>query len=390
MSSHESSSRSSFLESSATNSERGSNDGFSTTTGSSNLSKEQQEELAAKETRAVRKSRIAFVCILALSAAIGGAVTYIFSSREEMNDFETEFRDFALEIDDVSHAEAHNLHGVVEGFGLTATSFSEFTNTEWPNFTLPHYENRASGFMYTTGADFLALSPVVTDETRALWEAYSVDNQGWIAESLGVKPEDISLNIPNKIHSSPDSDEEDVYYVPVWQTSPMTEDTTFVNFDLLSNPTFHRIFEYVMEKKKPALSEAFDITAIFGSNAPNSGGHPQSLMVQPIFKDFDEHAEEVVAILIAVIPWDVYFENLLHEGAEGILAVLEDSCGDEFSYEIDGPDAHYLGEGDLHDRKYDDMFFISDFQPFPSEANNSSNPVNCHYDFRLYPTRRLS
>jgi hypothetical protein len=90
MSSHESSSRSSFLESSATNSERGSNDGFSTTTGSSNLSKEQQEELAAKETRAVRKSRIAFVCILALSAAIGGAVTYIFSSREEMNDFETE------------------------------------------------------------------------------------------------------------------------------------------------------------------------------------------------------------------------------------------------------------------------------------------------------------
>jgi hypothetical protein len=83
-----SSNASSFIEGSTTNSERCSTDGFSTT--SSNLSKEQQEELAAKETRDVRRSRALFFGLLALSAAIGGSVTYLFSSRGEMNDFETE------------------------------------------------------------------------------------------------------------------------------------------------------------------------------------------------------------------------------------------------------------------------------------------------------------
>jgi hypothetical protein len=180
-----------------------------------------------------------------------------------------------LEIDDTSHAEATNLYGVVEGFGVTATSFSEFTNTGWPNSTLPDYEHRARRFLVTTAADLLAICPIITEETRAIWEAYSVDNQGWIAESLargsGIKAEDTSfVNIPNKIHSSSKSDEEDGYYVPLWQTSPMTEDTSFINFDLLSHPTFHRVFKYVMEKKKPALSEVVDITALFGPNAPDS------------------------------------------------------------------------------------------------------------------------
>jgi hypothetical protein len=92
MSKDESSSdASSFVESSTTNSERGSTEELSTASGSSsNLSKEQQEELAAKETRAVRKSRVAFVGILALSAVVGGVTTYLYSSRAEMNDFETE------------------------------------------------------------------------------------------------------------------------------------------------------------------------------------------------------------------------------------------------------------------------------------------------------------
>jgi hypothetical protein len=85
-----SSGSSSFHESSTTNSERGSTEGSSAISGSSNQSKEQQEELAAKESRAVRKSRVAFVGVLALAAVVGGTITYLYSSRAEIKDFETE------------------------------------------------------------------------------------------------------------------------------------------------------------------------------------------------------------------------------------------------------------------------------------------------------------
>jgi hypothetical protein len=49
---------------------------------------------------------------------------------------------------------------------------------------------------------------------------------------------------------------------------------------------------------------------------------------------------------------------LLPDDAKGIVVVMN-NCDQSNSFQIDGPDAKYLGEGDLHDMDYDHMEVIS-------------------------------
>jgi class 3 adenylate cyclase len=183
-------------------------------------------------------------------------------------------------------------------------------------------------------------------------------------------------------------------HVPVWQTSP-TQDAEAVNFDLLATPAFHKIFDYVFENSEPVLSQGLDLHDLFGSTAPDSDGHPQSVLVEPIFDNFEgtdhnQHEDHVVGLLIVVLPWDTYFSDFIHEGAQAVHITLKDTCGGEFSYAIHGHKAHYLGQGDLHNPKYDDLSFVADFEPFPShDEENEEHVSNCRYSFHVYPTEEL-
>jgi hypothetical protein len=312
-----------------------------------------------------------------------------------------QFKDFALEIDDVSHHNAFNVYGVIESASAAITSFALYNETPWPLFTLPHYEVQAGSLLDISGADFLALSPIVTDDTRELWEAYAIANQGWILESrafVGDLEEGVEIpGIPEQIYPLEQTSDGGVSYLPVWQTSPAPKDTSFVNFDLLSDPAFRGLFDYILEHRKPTLSPVLNVTLLFGETAPNFGGNPQSLLVQPIFEDFGNDAR-IVAILVAVLPWDKFFENLLHEGVERITCVLKDTCGDEFTYKINGPEAFYIGEGDLHDREYDQLEYTSEFDPFREsedrektgeEEDTAKSNSSCMYSLHLYPTDQL-
>jgi hypothetical protein len=52
---------------------------------------------------------------------------------------------------------------------------------------------------------------------------------------------------------------------------------------------------------------------------------------------------------------DASLLDLLPEGVHGIIAVIKNNMNQSFTYEIIGPDAVYLGEGDLHEDVYDYM-----------------------------------
>jgi hypothetical protein len=44
-------------------------------------------------------------------------------------------------------------------------------------------------------------------------------------------------------------------------------------------------------------------------------------------------------------------------GVNGMVVVLHSTC-DHYTYQLDGPEAIFLGEGDLHDTSYDYMRLI--------------------------------
>jgi hypothetical protein len=44
-------------------------------------------------------------------------------------------------------------------------------------------------------------------------------------------------------------------------------------------------------------------------------------------------------VLSVLFAWDSYFTNVLPEGVNGMVVVLHSTCGDHYTYQLDGPDA---------------------------------------------------
>ena len=59
-------------------------------------------------------------------------------------------------------------------------------------------------------------------------------------------------------------------------------------------------------------------------------------------------------MLVSNLPWGNFLTNVLPEGVTGVYSVLQNTCGRSFTYLLDGPDAKYLGEGDLHESQFND------------------------------------
>jgi hypothetical protein len=92
--------------------------------------------------------------------------------------------------------------------------------------------------------------------------------------------------------------------------------------------------------------------------------HPNTAFVYPVFRELNTDSSDIVAMVVNVLPWDNYLKNALPDGVDGIYCVLHNSFGQAFTYVVNGQDATYLGEGDLHDKTYDDMEFTAYFEDF--------------------------
>ena len=108
---------------------------------------------------------------------------------------------------------------------------------------------------------------------------------------------------------------------------------------------------------------------------------PASFMAAPVYDSLAPGARLVGAVT-AEIPWHSYIQNLIPEGINGIIVVVENTCGQVFTYQVNGPDVLYLGDEDLHDPAYDEYEIESHFTAFNSVED-------CTYSFHVYPSREL-
>jgi len=110
---------------------------------------------------------------------------------------------------------------------------------------------------------------------------------------------------------------------------------------------------------------------------------PHNLVLQPVFDSFDYNNRTLTGILMGVFSWDLYLTNLLPKNVEGIVCVIENTCGDVFSYEINGMNSRFLGLSDSHDVEFTNVreYALLDFVP--------ARESNCPYELYIYPTKEF-
>jgi hypothetical protein len=108
--------------------------------------------------------------------------------------------------------------------------------------------------------------------------------------------------------------------------------------------------------------------------------NPHGFMMEPVYSAFEERPE-LVGFLIGVTAFSNFLDHILPVGANGIVCVIKDQCGDAITYELNGLKATYLGAGDLHDPKFDKYE-----QSRPMELNASTFEGRCTHELYIYPS----
>jgi hypothetical protein len=264
-----------------------------------------------------------------------------------------------------------------------------------------HVRNMRAGRRYLQdvesmgGMDGMDMTSMVTDSSMSSMEMNdTMDGSMGASNATGIASEIYRVE-----EDGSTSQESRAFYAPVWQMSPPPKDPSLVNQDLYSNPVFKRMINYIMESGgQPGLSEFVDVRPLYkglfteaehwqlhdqfhgaGDMVGHSArDHPHTLIAAPVRKTIDTDAE-IVGILAAVVPWDLYLSRLLPKGIDGVYVVLENTCGQAVTYEINGPEAGYLGKGDMHQREYDRLkqsYRVSDVLTAPN-SKATADSLQC-------------
>jgi hypothetical protein len=260
--------------------------------------------------------------------------------------------------------------------GMNVTGISNATSP------METYGTTASGMevsnqtieMNTTGMHSMNHS---MDSSMGMTIDDSVDSSGGhgMDHSASIPPS--TTDIPSQIYQSQfgtSQESHNKFYVPVWQMSPPPKQPSLVNYDLNSDPVFEGMVNQILISGGQAgLSKFVDISGFYeglftelehwhlhdqfhgndnGAREHTPHSHPHTVIAAPVRSTINADAE-IVGILAAILPWDLFFTRLLPQGINGVYVVLENSCGQVVSYLINGPDAEYLGGGDLHQTRYD-------------------------------------
>ena len=99
---------------------------------------------------------------------------------------------------------------------------------------------------------------------------------------------------------------------PIWQTSPVPDDTSVINYNLASSPSFAAQLENMIKAASPMLSEAGNMKEMLGPLATSDSEEtPHSLLLEPVFDAFSHEKEPVVVgALVTVLEWETFFHSV--------------------------------------------------------------------------------
>eukprot|EP00980_Cylindrotheca_fusiformis_P018545 scaffold6142_cov116-Cylindrotheca_fusiformis.AAC.2 len=347
----------------------------------------QPPEVAKREEANIVRAKILVALIIILAGSALGASTYFLVKDQEQTIFENQFAGYASEILTVSQQKADQLFSALDAFSNSiasqAASENALRNTTWPFYAVPDWSIKAKGLAQLTGASDpdVAFSLVVKAEERDKFNEFAAQAvPKWYQESVKIERSEITAaelwqkTVPF-IHIydfqndfQPVTPPENSQSIPLLQVYPLRfprgSPLMPPLFDLVYAPGSSTLLNVSRSIRKPVMG----FTDI---DIATDAATPASQIVQPIYDTVDSEAEDrtVVAFAGIRLHWLDYFKNILTDGEFGVIVVLQSACptlnryAESFgnfasgvvTYRIDGPNAEYLGDADLHDPRYDGM-----------------------------------
>jgi hypothetical protein len=256
-----------------------------------------------------------------------------------------------------------------------------------------------------------------------------MENGAWVDEALEIQKKDTTFhgkhveeysNSPLHGNGGPIENNTAPYY-PSWQSYPSVPVYPPFNWDASMYPTLVQAFDTLQLDHQVVIGNVANLLnpddpyseeRVAGNNnwikdyvgTEVDYTEPMSDMYYPIFDnaadevsiEASEHKLNMVGVMAMTFFWRDFIENILPPGSDGTVVVFENTCGQTFTYQINGPDVVYKGAGDLHDPVYDYMEQKSGLNNLKAYATGnrmytglSLSENLCPYTVRVYPSEDM-
>ena len=150
----------------------------------------------------------------------------------------------------------------------------------------------------------------------------------------------------------------------------------------------HQHFLLVLHSLKIPKTLLSQFDYLFDESEKNLKSNPHAFIIGPVFGKIEEKEKmKIVGITVAVTPYGNLFDRLLPKYADGgIVAVVEDDCGNVISFELSSGKAKFLGYGDFHNTDFDEYVQVTKNIELYDEEDVE---YLCGHRLYLYPTATL-
>jgi hypothetical protein len=332
------------------------------------------EEMAKKETQNMRAWKCVVTLTVMAAAIVVSVGTYAFLAVNENDSFEESYFSYANTIGDAAEVHAHNLFSTMRSCSNSISVAATTTNSEFPFVTVPAFEVLGESVRQQSGSELLIFTPKVEVGEVTHWQEYATANEGWYEESKQLH---VSSGEGNLVQSdfAPGSPFPFIYntivdesgdpsvmpavnppFYPIWQLSPPPFSQFLIKANIGKVPEFSSSLKAADVAREGVLGstffsdlyglsglaskeedhEAFHDKFLVSSDTESAYDRPHGFFSQPIFREIYNDTSEIVGYINALITWDSYFANLLPEGVKGIACVASNTCGQTFTYYLDG------------------------------------------------------
>lgn len=335
------------------------------------------ERASKRDTDWIRAWRALLITSLAATACAVTMVTFRFLQDDQSDTYRESFKKFSESIGNAAIQQQLNVRNGFTSFADVLTAQSQSINAEWPYYTLPFYESYARHAIQQTGVEIMVVNNVVPKAERTKYEAWTSEHYyDMVAEghmikngNLDAMPDNTTF-IPQITRASADGNIPDIdrdSYFAVWNWSPPPFSFGVLNWNPASIPDYDAVMNAAINLKydtvwtlvRPYATAGVSMSraqheALHSTREGSKTDHPHSFVFHPVHKTLGDFDSPTVAVIGAGVAWDVPLRNLLPETVSGIYAVIGNNCNQSYTYVLDGPDAIYLGEGELHDKTYEE------------------------------------
>ncbi|KAL7569745.1 hypothetical protein ACA910_005691 [Epithemia clementina (nom. ined.)] len=365
-------------------------------------------KLSQVDTNRIRLVRCIVLGLMCAAAVAVTWTTYTFLKNAEQDDFENAFDQFGATLASSSLDQQQAMRQAFKTMASVVTAGMESTNSSMPYYMIPRYESFASELGAQAHMELMSVMKRAEKEDLEPYAAL-VDQvyEDIIAESHAIspgfpfKPEQYTPYIKKFVQNEPVPDNtSELYYLQLHRSPPFA-DYRGINWNAASVPNYAKVYKAHEILQNETLFAAVQPFAAIGeqeharihSQMPGQSvnDHPHSCVSYPIhskiIRQNNDEDLKIVAVVQGCMAWDAPLRNLIPKEITGIVVVIQNNCNQSYTYRIDGPDAFFLGEGDLHDPSYHRLRMDVDFSSLYTNPAIYSTPGHCMYNLTVYPSK---